>query len=111
MTDVTSNFDTEVATDSAGGRLAGHGGSKHFAAFLDRALAFPDHGANGTGGHVGDKTREELLVLEVSVMLFHVFLSRRRKLHGDQLKSLVLKSLRAEQRTSQRVSTLQNYQQ
>jgi hypothetical protein len=49
---VAADIESEVATDSAGGRGEGVGGTEDGAASLDGVTALPDHGADGAGTHV-----------------------------------------------------------
>ena len=93
VADVASNFDAVISANGSRSRVTGHGGSKHFASFLYDTGTFPDHGADGSTGHVGNETGEEFLFLEVFVVLFHVFLTRGGQLHGDQLVSLLFETL------------------
>lgn len=52
MADVAADVDGVVTTDGAGGRGGGVGGTEKDTAGLDGVTALPDHGADGTGGHV-----------------------------------------------------------
>jgi len=78
--------------DGAHGRLAGHGSAEHLAALEDDVLALPDHGTNGSTGHVRDEASEEALAGEVGVVLLHVLAAGGGKLHGDELVALLLKA-------------------
>jgi hypothetical protein len=52
VADVAADIDGEVATDGAGGRGGGVGGTEEDTAGLDGVTTLPDHGADGAGGHV-----------------------------------------------------------
>jgi hypothetical protein len=52
VADVAADIDGEVATDSAWEGVLGVGGTEDGTAGLDGVTAFPDHGADGAGGHV-----------------------------------------------------------
>jgi hypothetical protein len=49
---VAANVESEVATDGAGSRGEGVGGTEDGTAGLDGVTALPDHGADGAGAHV-----------------------------------------------------------
>lgn len=49
---VAADIEGEVATDGAGGRGEGVGGTEDGTAGLDGVTALPDHGADGTRAHV-----------------------------------------------------------
>jgi hypothetical protein len=68
VTDVTSNFDTEVTTDGTRGRGQGVGLTQHLTTSLDGILTSPDHTDNGARGHVFKQRREERLGLQVTVL-------------------------------------------
>ena len=57
--DVAANMDAEVTTDSAWLRVEWLGSTEHLAASEDGVVTFPDHGADGAGGGVVDKSSEE----------------------------------------------------
>lgn len=54
VANVAANVEGEVAADGAGGGGEGVGCTKDSTAGLDGVTAFPDHGADGTGAHVGN---------------------------------------------------------
>lgn len=74
------------------GGLAGHGSSEHLATLKDDVLALPDHGADGSAGHVRDEAGEEALAGEISVVLLHVLAAGGGELHGDELVALLLEA-------------------
>ena len=59
VADVATDVNAEVATDGAGVRLEGLGGTEHLAASSDSVVTLPDHGADGARGGVVDETTEE----------------------------------------------------
>jgi hypothetical protein len=52
VADVATDVNGEVATDGAGGRGSGVGGTEEGTAGLDGITALPDHGADGARVHV-----------------------------------------------------------
>ncbi len=93
MADVAADLNAEVSTDGSHGTFGRHGGSEHLASLEDNVLSFPNHSADRSRGHVRDKTREELLALQVSVVVFHVFLARLGELHGNEFVALLFETL------------------
>jgi hypothetical protein len=93
VTDVASDFNAKISTDGSGGGVRWHGCTQHLASLEDSVLSLPDHAYNRSRSHVSDETRKELFLLEVNVMLSHVFDSRSTKLHSNKLVSLGLESL------------------
>jgi len=93
MADVASDLNAEVTADGAHGRLGRHGGAEHLAALEDNILSLPDHGADGSAGHVGNQTSEEALAGEVGVMLLHVLAPGRSELHCDKLVPFLFETL------------------
>lgn len=75
VTDVTTNFDTEVTTDGTGGTGQGVGFTQHLTTSLDDVLTGPDHTDNGAGGHVFDQGGEETLTLQITVLQYCQWLS------------------------------------
>ncbi|KAI6762794.1 hypothetical protein HG530_008774 [Fusarium avenaceum] len=67
VADVAADVDGEVATDGAGGRGKGVGGTEDGWISLDGVTALPDHGADGARVHVLNETSEERLASEISV--------------------------------------------
>lgn len=68
VTDVTTDFDTEITTDSTRGRGQGVGFTEHLTTSLDGILTSPDHTDNRTRDHVFDQRGEETLTLQVTVL-------------------------------------------
>ena len=93
VADVAADIDGEVATDGAGGRGGGVGGTEEDTAGLDGVTALPDHGADGAGGHVGNETGEERLAGEVGVVGLEVLLGGGDQLDGRELEAAVLEAL------------------
>ncbi len=92
MADVAADLNAEISTNSSHGRIGGHGGSEHLASLKNNVLSFPNHGADRSRGHVRDETREELLALQVSVVVFHVLLAGLGELHGDEFVALLFET-------------------
>ena len=86
-------YNGEVTTDGARGGGKGVGGTKEDTAGLDGVTALPDHGADGTGGHVGNETGEEGLAGEVGVVGLEVLLGGGDKLDGGKLEAALLEAL------------------
>ena len=70
VADVAADLNAEIPTNGSHSRFGRHGGTKHLASLQDNVLSFPDHSTDRSGGHVRDKTREELFVFQVFVVLF-----------------------------------------
>merc|ERR1719431_2562057 len=66
---------------------------QHHTASLDSIETLPHHGDHRPTGHVLDKSREECLLGEVTVVLLKKGLAGLHHLHGDQLESFVLEPL------------------
>lgn len=86
-------YNGEVTTDGAGLGSGGVGGAEEDTAGLDGVTALPDHGADGTGGHVGNETREEGLAGEVGVVGLEVLLGGGDELDGGKLETTLLEAL------------------
>jgi hypothetical protein len=86
-------YNGKVTTDGARGGGKRVGGTEDDAAGLDGVTALPDHGADGTRGHVGDKTGEEGLAGEVGVVGLEVLLGGGDELDGRELEAAVLEAL------------------
>ena len=88
-----STYNGEVTTD--GTRLGRKrvGGTEDDTAGLDGVAALPDHGADGAGGHVGDKTGEERLAGEVGVVGLEVLLGSGDELDSCELEATLLEAL------------------
>ena len=61
VADVAADIDGEVATDGAGGRGGGVGGTEEDAVGLDGVTALPDHGADGARVHVWGSVSMDML--------------------------------------------------
>ena len=55
VADVAADIEGEVAADGARGGGKGIGGTEDGTASLDSVTAFPNHGADGAGGHIWGK--------------------------------------------------------
>lgn len=75
VADVAADLDAEVSADGSGKGVLGVGLAQHDATGLDGIESLPDHGADGTGGHVLDETGEERLAAQVGVVLPQVVLA------------------------------------
>ena len=64
----------------------------HFADLLDDIQSLPDHGDDGSTGHVVDEAGEERLLLQVLVVHLEVALRGRQLLQGNQLVSALLEA-------------------
>ena len=93
VADVASDLNAEVAADGAHGTLGGHGGAEHLAALEDDVLSLPNHGADGSAGHVVDEAGKEALAGEIGVVLLHVLAAGGGELHGDKFVALLLETL------------------
>ena len=93
VADVAANINAEVTTDGAWVGVKRLSGTEHFTASSYSVCTFPDHGADRASDHVINKTTEEALGGQVSVVLFHVRSSWCTKLHGDELESLLFEAL------------------
>ena len=92
VTDVSSNIDTEVATNSTWFRVLWSGGTEHLSSGLDGIVTFPDHSNDWSRGSVLDERWEETLGGKISVVSLELGLSWSALLHGNELESFSLKS-------------------
>merc|ERR1719373_1046751 len=69
VADVTSDLDTEISSDGAGGGVSRVGGSQHHTTSLDSVETLPHHRNHGAAGHVLDEPGEERLLGEISVVV------------------------------------------
>lgn len=90
--DVSSDVDGEVSSDCTRGGVEWLGGSEHLSSGEDDVGAFPDHLDDWAHSHVGQKSREERLLGEISVVLLELVLSRLGHLEANQLEALLLES-------------------
>ena len=90
--EIPTDLNTEVTTDGTGSRLGGLGGAEHLSAAGDDVITFPDHSNDGTRAHVLNKTVEEGLGGELSVVLAEELLGGHDLLAADELESLLLES-------------------
>lgn len=81
MADVASNLHAVISTDGAGGTVSGVGGAEHHTAGLHDIKTFPDHWDDGSAAHVLNKTAEERLAGEISVVLGEEVIRRLRDLN------------------------------
>jgi len=93
VADVSADVDAEVTANGAWLRVGWLGCTEHLSASLDGVVSLPNHGANWAGVHVLDKTWEEWLLGQVSVVLLEVLLTWLADLHGDELEALFLEAL------------------
>lgn len=93
VANVPANIDAEVTSDSARLRIEWFGCTKHFPACSDWIITFPYHSTNRPRTHMLHVSNKEFLLSKVSILLFHVLLSRTTQLHCDKLESFLLKSL------------------
>ena len=68
VANVTADLDAEVASDGAGLAVSRVGLAQHHTAGLHGVQTLPHHGDDGAAGHVLDKSGEEGLLGEVSVV-------------------------------------------
>lgn len=92
MADVAADVDGVVTTNGARGGRKRVGGTENGTTSLDGITAFPDHGADGARGHVLNKTFEERLVLEISVVSLKVRLAGADELYGGELEAAALET-------------------
>lgn len=90
--DVATDINGKVTTDGTRSRLERVGGTEDGTALLDDILALPNGGENGAGHHVLEKTREEGLLLEVSVVLTEELLRGRNELDTNKLETALLET-------------------
>ena len=93
VANVASDFNAEISTNSSHSTFGRHGGTEHLASLQNNVLSFPNHSTDRSGCHVRNKTREELLALQVSVVVFHMFLAGLGELHGNKLVTLLFETL------------------
>jgi len=93
VADVTPDLNAVVTADGTGLGVLGVGLAKHDAASLDDASSLPHHGHDGSGSHVLDESREERLGGQVGVVLLQKLFISLHEFHGNELESLLLKSL------------------
>lgn len=93
VTNVATNFDTEISSNGTHRGVRWHRSTKHFTSLGTGVLSFPDHGDNGSADHVFNETWKEFLGLQIFVMHFHVLLCRLGEFHRNELVTLLLKSL------------------
>ena len=93
VADVSTNINAEVSSDGSWGGAQWVGLSEHGSSLLDDILSLPNHGDNGSASHVLDKTWEEGLGAEVSVVLLEQLFAGLDELQGDQLVPSLLESL------------------
>jgi len=91
---VSADVETVVTTDGARGGLRGASSSQELTALGEGVKTLEDHSNDGAGAHEGDKTSEEGLGLQVTVVLLPVLTRRLGQLHGNELESLLLESKR-----------------
>jgi len=92
VANVAADSQSVITTDGADGRLQWVGSSKHDAASLHCVQALPDHGNDGSGGHVLNETGEEGLALKVGVVLLKVLWGCVNEFEGDQLEATFFES-------------------
>lgn len=93
VADVTTNVDGVLETDGTRSRVRGLGRTEDGTTGLDDITTLPDHGDHGARVHVLDQSREEGLLLEVSVVLLEVLLARGDHLEGDELRTTIQTSI------------------
>jgi len=92
VADIAADIDGVVTTDGARGGGSRVGSTEEDTACLYGVTAFPDHGTDWAGGHVGYETREEGLGAEVFVVLLEVLFGGSDELDGYELEAAGLKA-------------------
>jgi hypothetical protein len=112
VADIAADINGKVTTDGTWQAVLRVGSTEDGAAGLDGITTFPDHGADGAGGHVcgillksglgwrgkvcckdegrtGNETGEEWLLAQVLIMFLEVLLGGSDKLNADEFEAVV----------------------
>ena len=85
VADVTADLNAEVSADGSWGGVSWLGGSEHLTAHQHDVGSFPNHAHDWSRVHVFDKSSEESLRGQISIVLLQMLLSWHGHLHSDQL--------------------------
>jgi len=90
---VPADFNAVVSTDGTRAGLEWVCLTQHDTSCLNNVLTLPHHRDDRSGAHVLDKSREERLGGEVSVVFLEQLLRGPHEFHSDQLKALLFEAL------------------
>ena len=92
MDDVAADVHGEVTTDGAGLSFQGLGGTDQLAGAGDHAVAFPNHGHDGTGGDEVHQASEEGALAVDAVVALGQFTAGGELLEAHELEALALEA-------------------
>lgn len=92
MSNVSTNIDSKVTTDSTRSRLKRVSSTEDGSTLLNNVLTFPDGSKNRTRSHVFEKTREKWLGLKILIVFSQKSFRGLGKLDGNKLETSVLES-------------------
>lgn len=92
MGNIATDINGVITTDGARSRLQRVGSTKDGTSLLDNILTFPDGSENRSRTHVVQETREERLLLKISVVFTEKFFRGLSKLDGNKLEATLLES-------------------